>query len=362
MKSQNVPDTDPEFLKARNFLAAVQQRQNYQKALQAQKQQQQQQPQQPQQPQQTQQHQQKPQNQQPNGVANGQLRNGVSNAQGDTSSANAASPGPAAASSNAQGQSAAVQRVVAQANGSFSPDQLNLLRTQIYAFKMLSKNLALPTKLQHQLFPSQKQAIQSASNALNTASATLNEVAESKKDVPQEPKMVKSTFDRYDSPHDLLSKHTSFADHSSRARRQRIPSLLPFGVDIEQVREERERMIYNKVQARKAELAALPVNIASWDSSRSARAEDEDKLKVKALIEYKKLSLLQKQRDLRREIQQELYNYDNLAMTANRAMHRRMKKQSLREAKITEKLEKQQRDARESKEKTRQSNQLQGHY
>lgn len=353
MKSQNVPETDPEFLKARNFLAAVQQRQNYQKALQAQKQQQQQQNQQ------TQQHQQNLQNQQPNGVTNGQLKNGVSNAQSETSSTNAASPGPTAASNNVQGQAAAVQRVVAQANGSFSPDQLNLLRTQIYAFKMLSKNLALPTKLQHQLFPSQKQAIESASDALNAASATLNEVAESKKDVPKEPEMVKSTFDRYDSPYDLLSKYISFADHSSRAKRQRIPSLLPLGVDIEQVREERERIIYNRVQARKAELAALPVNIASWDSTHTARAEDEDKLKVKALIEYKKLSLLQKQRDLRREIQQELYNYDNLAMTANRAMHRRMKKQSLREAKITEKLEKQQRDARESKEKTRQSNQLQ---
>ena len=348
MKAQNVSETDPEFLKARNFLAAIQQRQNYQKALQAQKQQQ------------LQQSQQSQQNQQLNGATtNGQVQNGVSSTQSDTSSANAASPGPAAAGSNAQGQPGAVQRVVAQANGSFSPEQLNLLRTQIYAFKMLSKNLSLPTKLQQQLFPSQKQSVQSASDALNVASATLNEVSESKEDVSKEPEMLKSTFDRYDSPYDLLSKYISFADHSLRTKRQRIPSLLPLGIDIEQVKEERERVIYNRVQARKAELAALPVNIASWDSSRSARAADEDKLKIKALIEYKKLSLLQKQRDLRREIQQELYNYDNLAMTANRAMHRRMKKQSLREAKITEKLEKQQRDARESKEKTRQSNQLQ---
>ena len=46
-------------------------------------------------------------------------------------------------------------------------------------------------------------------------------------------------------------------------------------------------------------------------------------------------------------------------MTANRSMYRRMKKQSLREARITEKLEKQQRDARETKEKKKQYDQLQ---
>jgi ATP-dependent helicase STH1/SNF2 len=45
-------------------------------------------------------------------------------------------------------------------------------------------------------------------------------------------------------------------------------------------------------------------------------------------------------------------------MTANRAGHRRMKKQSLREARVTEKLEKQQRDARETKEKKKQHDQL----
>ena len=354
MKAQNISETDPEFLKARNFLAAVQQRQNYQKALQAQKQQQL-----LQQNQQNQQGQQPHQNQQTNGATNGQVKNGVVNAQVDAPSASAASPGTAPAANNAPSQAGAVQRVVAQANGGFSSEQLNLLRTQIYAFKMLSKNLVLPAKLQEQLFPSQKQAIQSSSDALNAASTALNEASESKENVPKEPEMTKSTFEKYDSPHDLLSKYISFADHSIRAKRQRIPSLLPLGIDIEQVKEERERIIYNRVQSRKAELAALPVNIASWDSSRTAHAADEDKLKIKALIEFKKLSLLQKQRDLRREIQQELYNYDNLAMTANRAVHRRLKKQSLREAKITEKLEKQQRDARESKEKTRQSNQLQ---
>jgi len=225
---------------------------------------------------------------------------------------------------------------------------------------MLSKNLPLPTKLQQQLFPSQKQQATTTTEALTTANKVLDTAAESKESVSSEMAPVKTFFDSYISPYDLLSPGISFLHHGQRSKRQKIPSLLPMGVDVEQVLEERERILYNRIQARKAELAALPVNMASWDSSQSAQASSmDDSLKLKALIEFKKLSLLQKQREFRREIQQELYAYDNLAMTANRSMHRRMKKQSLREARITEKLEKQQRDARENKEKTRQSNRLQ---
>merc|ERR1712093_718802 len=54
----------------------------------------------------------------------------------------------------------------------------------------------------------------------------------------------------------------------------------------------------------------------------------------------------------------QMIQYDNLAMTANRSHYRRMKKQTLREARITEKLEKQQRDARESREKKKHNDYL----
>ncbi|KPI36911.1 Chromatin structure-remodeling complex subunit snf21 [Cyphellophora attinorum] len=363
MKAQNVSETDPEFLKARNFLAAIQQRQKYQQAMNAQKmamqQQAQQQQQHGQQPVQAppQQPQSAPQT---NGTSNGVTKNGVSAPQTDgNTTANAASPAaaPSAAGTAAQG-GGPVQRAVAQNNGSFSPDQLNLLRSQIYAFKMLSKGLALPAKVQSQLFPSQKPAAEPPADATSAGAVSSKDGADATDTTETEIVLSKSHFDSAKSPYELMSKCISYADHSARAKRQRIPSLLPLGIDPEQVREEQERAIYNRVRARQAELSALPVNIASWDTRSSSAAADSDVLKLKALIEYKKLSLLQRQRELRRELQQELFSYDNLAMTANRAMHRRMKKQSLREAKITEKLEKQQRDARENKEKTRQSNHL----
>ncbi|KAI5289684.1 hypothetical protein KEM55_008771, partial [Ascosphaera atra] len=118
-------------------------------------------------------------------------------------------------------------------------------------------------------------------------------------------------------------------------------------------------MVYNQIAARRAELADLPANIGVWNPSETDAPTDDDSIKLKALIEYKMLNLLPRQRLLRKQIQTEMYHFDNLAMTANRAKHRRMKKQSLREARVTEKLEKQQRDARATKEKKKQSDQLQ---
>ncbi|KAK5319086.1 transcriptional regulator [Exophiala xenobiotica] len=369
MKAQNVPETDPEYLKAHRFLAAVQQQQNYRKmaALQAQKQQlqaQQQQPaaaaaQQQQMPQQPQ-----PNGQQANGDASQPSTNGatISQLDGTGAAVNGTSLGPnqpATASNNAQTAGTVAQRAVTQANGSFSPEQLNLLRTQIYAFKMLSKNLPLPAKLQQQLFPSLKQQAATTTDRPSTSEKVADAAADKKDAVSKELAQAKAHFDSYQSPYSLLAKMISFSDHAQRAKRQKIPSIMPIGIDIEQVRAEQERLLFNRIQARKAELASQSANVASWDASKFSEPQADDSLKIKALIEFKKLSLAQKQRDLRRELQQDLYYYDNLAMTANRSMHRRMKKQSLREARITEKLEKQQRDARENKEKTRQSNHLQ---
>ncbi|KEF61434.1 uncharacterized protein A1O9_03000 [Exophiala aquamarina CBS 119918] len=370
MKAQNVPDNDPEYLKAHRFLTLVQQQQNFRRK-------QQMQAQQLQQAQQNQQHQpppppppQQPKQQavahpqeQVNGSAASPTTNGASKPDADSSGtiANGAASGNATAV-NTNGQAPATQaaqRAVAQSNGSFTPEQLNLLRTQIYAFKMLSKNLALPAKLQQQLFPSGKQPGPTGNDAVTAVSKEPDGVPDTRAIIADEPAHHKTFFSSYQSPYDLLAKVISFADHSQRGKRQHVPSLLPLGLDLEQVREEQERRLYNRVQARKAELAALPVNIASWDTSKSIDPSPDDTLKLKALIEFKKLNLLQRQREFRREIQSELYVYDNLAMTANRSMHRRMKKQSLREARITEKLEKQQRDARENKEKARQSNHLQ---
>ena len=238
-----------------------------------------------------------------------------------------------------------------------------MLRNQILAFKLLSKNLAIPPNVQQQLFISQQAKRPTTSNqVVVAASQALDEVsrtAQPQDALPSSSPKVRHMYDTFKSPYDYLSPTISYADHATRARRLMIPSIMPSGVDVDRVREERERIIYNRIMSRKSELESLPANLAVWDTSKSETPKADDSLKLKALIEYKMLCLLPKQRALRQQVSKDMIHYDNLAQTANRSMYRRMKKQSLREARITEKLEKQQRDARETKEKKKQIDHIQ---
>lgn len=340
MQEQGVRPDDPEFLKAHNLLAAIQRQQAFQKQQRMAQQQAQQQRQQQQ--------------------MNGATPEAANGSHGRTPSASSTAA-PAAINASAV---ALNQKTATVGSGSFSPEQLATLRNQILAFKMLSKNLAIPPRVQEQLFQNQKKS-QPPTPTDNVAAAekvieAANDGAASQPSESSDAEvMTREWYDNFQSPYDSLSKTISYTDHANRANRVRIPALLPPGIDLEQVREDREIILYNKITARKAELAQLPANLGVWDTSKTDAPTYDDSLKLKALIEYKSLNLLPKQRQYRKQLQSEMFHYSNLGMTANRSSHRRMKKQSLREARITEKLEKQQRDARESREKKKQYDQLQ---
>ena len=240
---------------------------------------------------------------------------------------------------------------------------MTILRNQIVAFKVLSKNLPVPPEIQKQLFPSQQtvrhqvhtRAVSSAGQASVKNGSSTQKVDGSPSTMPE----ARHMYDTFKSPYDYLSPTIGYGEHSVRSNRMMIPSIMPCGVDVDRVREERERIVYNRIVSRKAELESLPANIAAWDTSKSDAPVVDDSLKLRAMIEYKMLCLLPKQRALRQQVNRDLIHYDNLAQTANRSMYRRMKKQTLREARITEKLEKQQRDVRETKEKQKQIDHLQ---
>ncbi|CAL5871790.1 uncharacterized protein PFLUO_LOCUS6043 [Penicillium psychrofluorescens] len=343
MQEQGVRHDDPEYLKAHNLLSAIQRQQAYQK----------------QRMQQQQQLQAQQRQQQMNGAGADAATNGAHARTGSTSSAT----GAARDSSSTPNQAP----VAGQKNGpgpssSFSPEQLATLRNQILAFKMLSKNLAIPPRVQQQLFASKKQQTPTPTETVAVAESAVEnaEKSSAEKTADAEPAApAKDWYGSLESPYDSLSKTISYTDHATRTNRARIPALMPLGIDLEQVRDDRELILYNRITARKAELAELPANLGAWDTSKSDAPTGDDSLKLKALIEYKMLNLLPKQKLFRKQIQNEMFHYENLGMTANRSSHRRMKKQSLREARITEKLEKQQRDARETREKKKQYDQLQ---
>ncbi|KAF2474027.1 uncharacterized protein BDR25DRAFT_118320 [Lindgomyces ingoldianus] len=362
MKNSGTPENDPEFIKTRNLLAAVQRKTIYDKQQQAMmKQRQQGQAGQPR-PQQT---------PQQNGATAAHMSNGTkSGATTDgpvptpTTASSAPLTGIHVATAGAQAQGSGDNQTPTSAGAvggtAFAPEQLMLLRKQIAAFKHLSKGLPLPPNMQQQLFASQQakkpatptEAVAAASEALDEATRSTNapdgdaiNPPNTKKFAPPPTSFDKPTGGSY------IKKHMNYIMHTKRANRPHIPAFMPLGYDTDEVRKTRSNILYNRVENRKAELEKLQANIGSWDTSKTDTPEDDGKVKLALTIEYKMLNLLEKQRNLRKKISTEMIYADNLAMTANRAIYRRLKKQSLREARITEKLEKQQRDARETKEK-----------
>jgi len=223
-------------------------------------------------------------------------------------------------------------------------EQAQMLRSQIKAFNMLQKDLPIPREIQEQLFKTENRSM-------------TVEKEEEEDDKPP--------YLHYQNPHSLLRQMIPYNRHGSRKERTFIPSIMPLGIDPHKARDERNLILYNRLMNRKQELENIPSNIASWNTNTSDTPIDDGHLKLKALIEYKMLSLLPKQRAMREAIGREMIQTDTLAMTANRALYRRTKKVSARESRMTEKLERAQRHEHESKKKTQETeflNSIRSHY
>ncbi|KAK0124425.1 hypothetical protein ONS95_009384 [Cadophora gregata] len=355
MKDAGVSDKDPELLKLHQYLTSMQQQRIFQQQRVAFAQQQQQM-----------------MNQQNSGSPAANGTNGTRTAPAPATLPTSQAPattslGPSAipaTASLASAQKSGVQRSTAAGSGGyFSPEQLGILKQQIFAFKCLSKNMGIPQAVQQQLFTAHKKAAPSVDGTLETSAAktddaqpTTNGVdgAAGNKDVDA---IKVHEYSGFESPRSGLKDKIGYSSHQKRETRPLIPSIMPSGVNLEKIRQEREIVIYNRIQARLADLKALPANMAHLEV-RGDELTLEESVKRKALIEMKLLGLVQKQRNMRERIGRQMIQYDNLAMTANRSHYRRMKKQTLREARITEKLEKQQRDARESREKKKHNDYL----
>ncbi|CAG8983113.1 hypothetical protein HYALB_00004556 [Hymenoscyphus albidus] len=349
MKESGVSERDPEFQKLHQMLSGLHSQRNYQQ-------------------QKAQQHQLLNQQHNASASATNGNTNGTRPAPSPNTTASAPSQsspttslGPSTISSTPSATTkGAVPRTAQVGSGYFSPEQLSVLKHQISAFKCLSKNIGIPSQLQEQLFASQQrkklsqgvdQSIVASTNSAEDAAPSANGDGPAKPDKDLVVQKVHE-YTSFRPPISSLPKgeRISYSAHKRRENRPMIPSLMPSGVDVEKLRNDREIIVYNRMKARQGELMSLPANMAHIDIHDDNLTPD-DTLKRKALIEMKMIGLYQKQKMMRERIGRQMIQYDNLAMTANRSHYRRMKKQSLREARITEKLEKQQRDARENREK-----------
>uniref|UniRef100_A0A1A7YC17 Nucleolin n=1 Tax=Iconisemion striatum TaxID=60296 RepID=A0A1A7YC17_9TELE len=121
------------------------------------------------------------------------------------------------------------------------------------------------------------------------------------------------------------------------AKQNRItPVQKPCGLDPVEILQEREYRLQARIAHRIAELENLPGSLAG-------------DLRTKATIELKALRLLNFQRQLRQEVVVCMRRDTALETALDAKAYKRSKRQSLREARITEKLEKQQKIEQERK-------------
>ncbi|VDO93159.1 unnamed protein product, partial [Soboliphyme baturini] len=118
------------------------------------------------------------------------------------------------------------------------------------------------------------------------------------------------------------------------------PVAKPCGIDPIEVLKERENRIANRIGHRIKELKNFILTI-------------DPELRIKAEIELRSLRLLNLQKQIRNEILSTMKRDTTLETALNPRAYRRTKKQSLREARVTEKLEKQQKLEQERKRKQR---------
>ncbi|OZJ05270.1 hypothetical protein BZG36_01962 [Bifiguratus adelaidae] len=193
----------------------------------------------------------------------------------------------------------------------FTAEQLSVLKSQMKTFQLMSRNLPMTPRLgwtsnpqnSGQPFPSP------------TSDGTL---------VNQEriPRIL-------DIPPVISAKSIDFSDPGA------VRDLLEAQVDV-------------RIRSRIQELEQIAAHLGDGGRELDIVGQVQS-AKVRALVELKSLRLLNRQRKLKQDLAKALTPITTLDTAVNRAQHRRMKKQSLREARMTEKVERAQRLERERK-------------
>ncbi|KAH7908208.1 SNF2 family N-terminal domain-containing protein [Hygrophoropsis aurantiaca] len=302
---------------------------------------------------------------------------------------------------------------------SFTSDQINALRAQIMAFKLISRGNPIPDHIQ-QAIRVHNTAIPDLEKLLegpdvnsrivdsvakvqkgvfgSTPVANAEEVAStdavkdeeqvssiSANDLPKGPFLEEDVnsgvypYNAFRHPFTHLERPQDIdpSKFATRLQRLLIPSITPPGLDVHQIINERDRFIEARVQQRIRELEALPATMGDGgfesvvddmlgqERENGQRAEELTLAlhpspnahgKLRAVIELKSLRVLDKQRALRALVAERLIQGTLLPL--NRADFRRTRKPTLRDARMTEQMERKQRVERERRAKHKHVEQL----
>ncbi|KAL1244753.1 putative global transcription activator SNF2L2 [Trichinella spiralis] len=212
-------------------------------------------------------------------------------------------------------------------SGTFTAGQLTQIRHQIAIYRLLARNLPIKESL-------------------------LEAALKSSSEQPEKPKPISLLPEPYSMPGPSIDgvgqlPYNLNALNTILQQKQRnivFGSMnKPVGLDPVELMRERENRLQNRIGLRIAELERIQ---AGPDGMRPD-------LLVKATIELRSLRLLNVQRSLRRDISNIMKHSSTLETSLNPRAYHRTKKQSLREARVTEKLEKQQKMEQERKKRQR---------
>lgn len=217
-------------------------------------------------------------------------------------------------------------------NAIFSRSQLEALKNQIFAFKLLSRDMPIPqhimeavmrplpcsmstnfimapttTTQQHQLPPTpiEEKNTSSSTTAMDastivvsppTSKYSLDE--QSTISPPLHPPPINTQestmYNAYASPYSLFNTHISSFMHATSLHRQMVPSIMPVGVDPLLLHQERENAIHGLMQGRYEELS-------DWERQFWMMLDPQqydDDFYIKALMEHKALKLAERQKQV----------------------------------------------------------------
>ncbi|WFD29111.1 RSC chromatin remodeling complex ATPase component [Malassezia sp. CBS 17886] len=207
----------------------------------------------------------------------------------------------------------------------------------------------------------------SSGGAREPPAASGAQAAEPRAHLPEtpvdDPSSAVYPYNAFLHPFTLLAKPSlkDGNDLASIQQRLLIPSLLPAGVDASLLLQERDRFLAARMQQRIRELESFPATLPQVPTAANDARLDRDGMysgnaKAKALIELKSLHLVQRQKQLREQVVASMHLATTLGL--DRTAFRRVRKQTLRDARVTEQLERKQRTERERKAKQRHTDYL----
>ncbi|CAF0773868.1 unnamed protein product [Rotaria sordida] len=251
---------------------------------------------------------------------------------------NQASPSSTSQQTMYMSNSGMIDNQMMSSTTTMSSLQLNLFNHQISAYKYLIRNQPIPEqhlivikRHQQQYYPT-KQLSNSSSSSLMDSSRYKSSPINGNIPSRYYSSMPSINYQNQTAQIPLITDNvTNINSSSTRINNHRLTSIIkPIGIDVQEVLNERDNRIQNNILIRINEIEKILQTLT------------QDNYRTRLMIELKALKLLNFQRQLRSEIVTCMRLDTNLETGTNPRLYKRPKQFGLREARSTEKLEKQQ--------------------